>query len=132
MKKIIAIAAIFFTLTSATNAQNRSYTVYSTMFAAAVHNSYTDQYVWDAPHYSRLRITISGTLISIDNQLHSRFYLGAATINQPNDDGSHTYQWNATDENGLACLVQVIDYPNGSSLLEVFYSDQAWSYSIPA
>jgi hypothetical protein len=128
MKKLIAIAAIFFAFTSATQAQS---TFYATSVSDGSYNSYTGQYNWTAARSAHLRFTVSSSVISIDNELHSTFYLGAQTINSSNNDGTHTYQWNATDQNGTGCHVKITVYRDGSELVAVFYSDVAAAYAIP-
>ena len=130
MKKLIAIATIFFAFTTATMAQDTK-TFYSTSVSTAVYNSYTGKYVWGSPRTLHLRISVASGVISIDNQAHSTFYLGTETINQWNNDGTHTYQWDAADQNGTECTVKITAYSDGSELLVVFYSDVAASYSLP-
>jgi hypothetical protein len=129
MKKLIAIAAIFFAFTTAAMAQTKTF--YSTAVYTAVYNSYTGKYEWTSPRTLHLRISVASGVISIENQAHSTFYLGNETINQWNNDGTHTYQWDAADQNGTACTVKITAYADGSELLVVFYSDVAASYSLP-
>src|ERR1700678_105014 len=107
MKKLIAIAAILFAFTSATKAQS---TFYATSVSDANYNTSTGQYEWTAARSAHLRFTVSTSVISIDNEVHSTFHLGVQTTNSRNSDGTHTYQWNATDQNNGNCQVKITVY----------------------
>ena len=128
MKKLIAIAAILFAFTSATKAQS---TFYASSVSDGSYNSYTGTYQWAAARSAHLRFTVSTSVISIDNEAHSTFYLGTQTTNRVNNDGTHTYQWDATDQNNVGCRVKITVYRDGSELVCVFYSDVAAAYAIP-
>jgi hypothetical protein len=128
MKKLIAIAAILFAFTSATKAQS---TFYATSVSDGSYNTSTGQYEWTAARSANLRFTVSTSTISIDNEVHSTFHLGAQTLNSRYNDGTHAYQWNATDQNGVSCSVKITVYKDGSELMAVFYSDVAAAYAIP-
>lgn len=128
MKKLLTLAALFFAFAVSTNAQQ---VYHATRSRKGFWNANTQQYSWASNYYNvDIRFTIQGDIVLVGDRNGSSYTTTQQITNQVNNDGSHEYSWKARDENGVSCVFKLINYNDGSKLMEVFYSDYAYMYSI--
>jgi len=125
MKQLIAILVLTFTLH-----QSQAQSVYyASQATKGSWNSYSQKYVWGTPNSVSIRFTIQGDIVLVGDRSNSTYTTSHQTLNRANNDGSHEYAWQATDERGVSCIFKMINYSDGSKLMFVFYSDYAYMYT---
>jgi hypothetical protein len=128
MKKLLTLAALFFSFAITTQAQQ---VYHATKSRKGVWNASTQQYSWASTYYNvDIRFTIQGDIVLVGDKVGSTYTTATQVTNRVNNDGSHEFAWKARDENGTSCLFKLINYNDGSKLMEVFYSDYAYMYAI--
>ena len=128
MKKILTITALFFAFSFTTKAQS---VYHATKSYEGTWNSYSQKFVWGSANNVDIRFTIQGDIVLVGDRVGSTYTTGTQLTDQWNDDGGHEYSWRARDEKGISCIFKLINYNDGSKLMEVFYSDYAFMYVIP-
>ena len=127
MKQLVTIAALFFAFSFTVKAQQ---VFHATKSYQGRWNAYTGKYTWGSANEVDIRFTIQGDIVLVGDRAGSTYTTGAQLTNQTNSDGGHEYSWRARDENGTSCVFKLINYGDGSKLMEVFYSDYAYMYVI--
>jgi len=127
MKKLATIAALFLALSFTTHAQS---VYHATKSYEGVWSSSEGKYVWRQPYNVDIRFTIQGDIVLVGDRAGSTYTTTTQITNQWNSDGGHEYSWRAYDEKGISCVFKLINYNDGSKLMEVFYSDYAYMYVI--
>jgi hypothetical protein len=128
MKKLLTLAALFFAFAIATQAQQ---VYHATKSRQGAWNANTQSYSWGATNYNvDIRFTIQGDIVLVGDRAGSTYTTSTQITNQVNNDGSHEYAWKARDEKGTGCIFKLINYNDGSKLMEVFYSDYAYMYAV--
>jgi hypothetical protein len=127
MKKFIAIAAILFAFTSATKAQT---ILNATKAYQGSWNSYSGKYEWGTANEVNIRFTIQGALVLVGDRAGSTYSTSDEITDRFDSDGGHEYAWKAVDERGVSCIFKMINYNDGSKLIMVMYSDNAYMYVV--
>ena len=129
MKQLIIAATLLTVFAPAAKAQE---ICHATNFTTARFDTATGKYDWSTAAATDLRITLSRSTLSIDDQAGSFFTLGQPTANMVDEDGTRAREWKATDKNGVECILQMVKYANGARVITVFYGDSGVMYAIPA
>jgi len=125
MKQLIALLALTFTLH-----QSQAQVVhYATKAYTGTWNSYSQKYVWGQANNVDMKFTFRGDYVYVADRSNSYYTTTTQTVNKIDSDGAHEYAWQATDENGIACVFKMINYTDGSRLMFVYYSDYAYMYT---
>lgn len=127
MKKLATLTALFISFAFTTKAQSVFHAIKS---YEGVYNTYTGKYEWGTANNVDMRFTIQGDVVLVGDRAGSTYVTSTEITNQAYTDGSHEYAWRARDEKGISCIFKLINYADGSKLMEVFYSDYAYMYVI--
>jgi hypothetical protein len=128
MKQLLTIAALVLTCSFSSKAQQ---VYYATKSYEGTWNSYTGKYSWGSPNVVDMRFTIQGSIVLVNDRAGSTYTTGTQITDRIDNDGGHEYGWRARDEKGISCIFKLINYDDGSKLMEVFYSDYAYMYVVP-
>jgi hypothetical protein len=128
MKKFIAIAAILFSFSAAVNAQTTVLNA-STAYKGAW-DAYASKYEWSSPYCTNIRFTIQDSFVQVADKAGSTYTTGEQIADRIDSEGGHEYAWKAVDERGVSCIFKMINYSDGSKLIIVVYTENAYMYVV--
>ena len=123
MKQLIAILALVFTIH-----ESKAQIYYARQVASATYSSYSNKYVWESPSYENIKFTVQGSKIYLDNQAASVYTISSKLVDNINSDNTHEIDYQATNRNGIPCVVKWYTYPDGSMRMYIQFSDCALLY----